>query len=181
MHPSVMDFLRQEVKDSEILGKEVLEVGAQDVNGSPREVVSQMRPKKYIGVDFTAGKGVDLVLDVADLVMYFGIDRFPAVISTEMLEHAKDWRTAVSQMKAVLAPGGILVVTTRSPGFAFHGYPHDYWRFTVGDFFRIFGDMVIEILKPDPLPGHPGVLLKARKDPTLPSVDLSRIDVAGVF
>lgn len=176
-----MDFLRREVKASEISGKEVLEVGAQDVNGSPREVLAAHAPRKYIGVDFAAGKGVDLVLDVADLVMYFGLDRFGAVVSTEMLEHARDWRTAVSQMKAVLAPGGTLVVTTRSPGFAYHGYPHDFWRFTVADFLRIFGDMTIECLEPDPLPGHPGVFLKARKDPSLPSVDLARIDVAGVF
>lgn len=176
-----MDFLRSTLRSDEIAGREVLEVGAQDVNGSPREAVLPLKPKKYIGVDFAAGKGVDLVLDVADLVMYFGLDRFGVVVSTEMLEHAKDWRTAVSQMKAVLAPGGVLFVTTRSPGFPHHGYPHDYWRFTVEHFLRIFGDMAIERLEPDPLPGHPGVFLKARKDPSLPSIDLSRIDVAGVF
>jgi SAM-dependent methyltransferase len=180
VHASVLDFLRSAVRQAELSGKEVLEVGSQNVNGSPREVLGPMSPKKYIGIDFQSGRDVDLVLLVEDLVTYFGLDCFDVVISTEMLEHAKDWRTAVEQMKAVLGPGGLLLVTTRAPGFPFHGFPHDYWRFRPEDFRKIFADMRIERLEPDPQPGHPGVFLKAWKTMNTPSVDLSKIDVPVV-
>ena len=41
----------------------------------------------------------------------------------------------------MVAPGGHLLVTTRSPGFYYHGYPHDFWRFTEADFRQIFSDL----------------------------------------
>jgi len=180
MHASVMTFLREEILPVEICGRDVLEVGAQDVNGSPREVLIPHRPRTYVGVDFDRGRGVDIVMDVKDLVARFGPSSFDVVVSTEMLEHAKDWRTAVTQMKAVLRPNGRLVLTTRGPGFPFHGYPHDYWRFTVQDFKRIFDDMNILYLTPDSDPSAPGVFLIAFKEPRLPSVDLEKVQVAGV-
>jgi SAM-dependent methyltransferase len=180
MHPSVMEFLRTNVTADEIRGLEVLEVGAQDVNGSPRVILVPYAPKKYVGIDFGHGKGVDLVMDVKDLTTYFGLDCFDVVVSTEMLEHAQDWRTAVAQMKAVLRPGGLLIVTTRGPGFPYHGYPHDYWRYTVEDFRSIFADMSVSYLDRDTDPGSPGVFLKARKSVTTGTVDLASISVAPV-
>jgi len=178
MHPSVMDFLAADIQRSEIAGKDVLEVGSQDVNGSPRQVLGKFSPQKYVGVDFAAGKGVDLVLDVARLSSHFGCESFDVVISTEMLEHAQDWRTAVNQMKDVLRPGGLLVVTTRGPGFPYHGYPHDYWRYEIQHFLRIFADMRIDRLISDPQ--FPGVFLKAQKVDGTASIDLSKIEVKRV-
>ncbi len=180
MHPSVMQFLRERVTAGEIHGKEVLEVGAQNVNGSPREVLLGHLPKKYVGVDFAHGNGVDLVMDVKELTTYFGVDWFDVVISTEMLEHAQDWRTAVQQMKSVLRPGGLLILTARGPGFPYHGYPHDYWRYTVSDFKFIFKDMLIQHLDNDTDPRSPGVFLKALKTGATGAVVLSQIEVAPV-
>ncbi len=180
MHASVMTFLREAILPEEIRGNEVLEVGAQDVNGSPREVLIPYRPKTYIGIDFGPGRGVDIVMDVRELIFRFGPSSFDVVVSTEMLEHAQDWRTAVAQMKGVLRPKGRLILTTRGPGFPFHGFPHDYWRYTVNDFKKIFADMNILHLTPDPDPASPGVLLIALKELRLPVVDLSQITVAGV-
>lgn len=180
MHGSVMQFLRERVTVDEIRGLELLEVGSQDVNGSPREVLVPYGPKKYVGVDFAHARGVDLVMDVKELTTYFGLDCFGVVVSTEMLEHAQDWRTAVAQMKAVLRPGGLLIVTARGPGFPFHGFPHDYWRYTVEDFRRIFADMQVLELGQDTDPGSPGVFLKARKIPGTGSVDLTEIEIAPI-
>lgn len=178
MHESVMEFLRVQVSVAEILGKDVLEVGSQDVNGSPRTVLGPLKPRKYIGIDFGPGKGVDVVMDVKEMTARLGVEVYDVVISTEMLEHAQDWRTAVDQMKEVLKVGGLLIVTTRGPGFPYHGYPHDYWRFRTEHFLKIFADMEILILKDDPQ--HPGVLLKARKTDQLGAVDLSKIEVEKV-
>lgn len=178
MHPSVIDFLRRRIDAFEISGKSVLEVGSYNVNGSPREVLEPMKPGSYLGVDSQPGPCVDKVVAADDLVREFGEERFDVVVSTEMLEHVRDWRKIVSQLKAVLKLGGLLLVTTRSPGFPYHAYPEDHWRFTLEDFRKIFFDMDILELERD-LPNMPGVLLKARKTGLLPPPDLATINLAG--
>lgn len=175
MHSSVMDFLRDEISPKEIQGKDILEVGSQDINGTPRTTVMPHGPKSYVGVDSGRGKCVDILLPASDLVSHFGAEHFDMVISTEMLEHAEDWRAPVNQMKRVLKPEGILVVTTRGPGFQYHGFPNDFWRFTTNLFCEIFIDMEILVLKKDPL--LDGVFLKAKRPKKSESyVDLYKIE-----
>lgn len=181
MNSGVLEFIRRVLPEKEIEGKEVLEIGSQNVNGSPRDVIEPLRPKTYLGVDIAPGRGVDQVLDVTTLAFdrFFFAREFDVVISTEMLEHVSNWRAAVMNMKRVVRPGGVLLVTTRSPGFPFHGYPHDYWRYTIEDFRAIFADMKILDLEPD-APTDPGVFMKAiRLHPVL-ETDLSKIEVRRV-
>ena len=179
MHASVMEFGRAVLTAEDVRGKRVIEVGSMDVNGSLRSHVELFRPSSYIGVDFIAGKGVDVVCDAGDIKERFGKDSFDVVLSTEMLEHAENWRRAINSMKRVLRPDGIFLLTARGPGFPLHGYPHDWNRFTVDDMRRIFADFQISELKADP--EFPGFLLYARK-PRLwrrrNSVDLAAITVA---
>ncbi len=177
MHASVLAFLRRSLTPLEVSGKTVLEVGSQNVNGTPREVILPLHPKSYLGVDSCKGNGVDVVLDVDRLTERFGKDTADIVVSTEMLEHAKDWRGAVSRMKEVLRPGGILIVTARGPGFIFHGFPEDFWRFKVSDFLQIFSDMEIEVCEAD---AEPGVCFKGIKGGRTGTVDLTKIDVERV-
>lgn len=108
----------------------VLEVGSRNVNGSVRDVMPAS-VKAYTGVDIEAGPGVDALVSVYDLFHTYGGGVFDVVISTEMLEHVEDWRRAVFNMATVTKPGGWLIITTRSPGFEYHPYPLDCWRFTV--------------------------------------------------
>jgi hypothetical protein len=180
MHQSVIDFLRQEIKGSEILSKTVLEVGSYNVNGTPREVIGSLGASCYVGVDSQPGPCVDRVVSANELIKTFGEESFDVVISTEMLEHVRDWRMVVTQMKGVTKVGGLLVITTRSPGFPYHAYPEDHWRFTISDFQSIFQDMAIMTLKPD-APGFPGVLLKARRKACalLTIEELSTVTPAG--
>lgn len=58
-------------------------------------------------------------------------------------------------MKDVLKPGVYMYmyITTRSKGFPFHAYPHDYWRYKPEDMKQIFADFEIISLKKDPEPG----------------------------
>jgi len=161
MNSTVLSFLARRLTLAVVRRRRVLEVGSFDVNGSPRSVVIPLRPAEYIGVDLTSGPGVDRVCDGSALVDAFGRCSFDIVISTEMLEHAPDWRAVVTQMKRVLRPNGTLVVTTRSPGFPYHAFPGDCWRFTSDDFTRMFGDMHIEEVCEDP--AEPGVFGCFRK------------------
>ena len=84
------------------------------------------------------------------------------VISTEMLEHALDWRAALRNMALILAPRGHLLVTTRSQGFPYH-VPPDYWRYPPELIRHAAGRLrlTVEVLVTDP--DHPGVFLLAAK------------------
>lgn len=173
MHGSVYGFLSTHATAESVAGKSVLEVGSLDVNGSPRRIIEPLEPSSYIGVDVRSGPKVDLVCDASDLVSVFGSERFDLVVSTEMLEHAKDWRLAVTSMKLVLAPGGLLLITTRSPGFPRHDHPGDYWRFTCQDAREIFSDLEELEIVDDPM--APGVFIRGRK----PSGAFVEVDLNG--
>ena len=121
-------------------GINILEVGSLDVNGSVRFVFSDIS-SSYLGIDIVDGPCVDMVMDVADLTKYFEKESFDLVVTTEMLEHCFNWRNAIYQMLAVLKKNGILILTTRSPGFELHDYPSDYWRFTREEMYHIFEDI----------------------------------------
>lgn len=169
MHQSVLDFARSALTADDVRGRRVLEAGSMDVNGSVRPYVESLGPASYTGTDMRPGPGVDLVADAADLPAEFRLDgyriRFGVVISTEMLEHAEDWQAAMRGMISVLAPGGVLVLTTRSAGFPLHGYPDDHNRFSVdamGEILKAAG-LDVERLEADPQAGHPGVFARARK------------------
>lgn len=109
-------------------GKTVCEVGSYDVNGTVRPIIGAHGPASYLGVDIAEGPGVDLVANVGDLPGRFP-DGFDVVVTTEMLEHVEDWRAACEALVRLVAPGGSLVITTRSPGFPYHPYPIDCWRY----------------------------------------------------
>jgi SAM-dependent methyltransferase len=156
-----IQFGKTHLSQSEILNKKVIEVGARDVNGTLRDDIVKLNPSSYLGVDMVEGKGVDELCDVADLVKKFGNNSFDVVISTELMEHVRDWRLAISNMKAILKPNGIMLFTTRSIGFGYHGFPFDFWRYEVEDIKQVFSDFKIVALEKDT--DSPGLFLKAIK------------------
>jgi SAM-dependent methyltransferase len=108
MHTTVIEFFIKNIKISEFKGKRVLE-GSRYVNGSVRPLIEHFcSPKEYIGVDIEEGKFVDLVLPAEKIVEYFGPESFDVVISTELLEHVKDWRCVINNLKNVARKGGYI-------------------------------------------------------------------------
>jgi len=156
-----IDFGKTVLKEENVRGRSVIEVGALDVNGSLRSVVESLSPSSYIGVDMQKGRGVDRICKVEDLIETFGKDTFDVVISTELLEHVLDWAGAIHNLKQILKPGGILLVTTRSRGCVYHGFPFDFWRYEIVDVQQIFSDFSIDVVTSDP--DLPGIFLLARK------------------
>lgn len=157
----------------EINGKEVLEVGAIDINGSLRPIIEAMSPEKYIGIDLEDGPGVDFVCDVKNLTKIYGEESFDIIISTEVLEHVDDWRLAINNIKKICRPGGSILLTTRSKGFPYHAHPHDHWRFELEDIRDMFSDFEIERIEQDTR--KPGVFVKTRKPEKYIAKDLSNI------
>jgi SAM-dependent methyltransferase len=163
----------------EVEGREVVEIGARDVNGSIRPVIENWHPKKYVGVDIEKGKGVDVVCDAEKVLDKFGKESFDIVISNEMLEHVRSWRKVISNIKNLCRPGGIILITTRSKGFFYHGFPYDFWRFEISDMEKIFSDCDILKLEKDGF--EPGVLMKAKKPKDFKENDLSEHDLFSII
>ncbi len=157
-----IDFAGRVLSANDVTRKRVIEVGSYDVNGTVRPTIEALRPMEYVGVDISPGPGVDLVIDAAQLLDRFAPGSFDVVVSTEMVEHVRDWRTVFGNLKLLCAAGGLVVVTTRSPGFPYHGFPHDYWRYELADMRAIFADFEIEALEADPKLKGPGVYIAAR-------------------
>jgi SAM-dependent methyltransferase len=177
MHDTVLTWMKYAIGEKDVKGKCVLEVGSYNVNGSPRQLIMSLGPSAYLGVDMSPGPGVDRVVDAGKLLSTLGPESFDVVISTEMLEHVKDWRLVVNNLKAVLRPQGVMVLTARGPGMAYHGHPDDYWRFTLADARRIFADMEILSLAPDWHESNPGIFVFSRKPSFFNRVDLGAIEV----
>ena len=158
---SCIDFGESNIRKEHIYGKSVIEVGSHNINGSLRSIVESFEPNNYVGVDITMGPGVDQICKAEDLIDKYGINKFDVLISTELLEHVLNWKRCIHNFKQIIKPGGILLVTTRSIGFNYHGYPYDFWRYEISDMEIIFEDFNIELLEKDPLGA--GVFLIARK------------------
>jgi SAM-dependent methyltransferase len=165
LHPSAYIFASRALTAADVAGKHVVETGAYDYNGSVRGVYEAMGPASYVGTDAQPGPGVDVVCPAENLPGELGEGSADVVVSTEMLEHAHDWRGAMAGMATVLAGDGLLLLTTRSPGFPYHPHPEDHWRFTVDAMDGIAEACGLEVLRlePDPDWNAPGVFLLARK------------------
>ena len=166
MHPSIISVFENGILTADdVRGRTVLEVGACDVNGSVRPIIENLGPASYLGVDNTNGPRVDKVADCGDLIATFGWGAFDVVVSTEMLEHVADWRRCIANLAGVTAEEGLLVVTTRSPGYPYHAFPEDYWRYTPDVLSGILTAIGLDVIDcfPDPDAGMPGVVAKARK------------------
>lgn len=147
----------------------MLEVGSYDVNGSVRPIVEALFPARYLGVDVQAGQGVDQVVSCESLCESVDVAAWDVVISCEMLEHAWDWRTCVVQMFSALAPGGWLLLTTRSPGFPYHPFPDDHWRFTNEQMCAVCNALLLDSVTVEDDP-ELGVFVFAQRPRTAPYV-----------
>ena len=159
-----------QLPEGSVKGKQVIEVGAVDINGSCRQWIVSQLPSSYIGTDMQEGPNVDVVCTGEELPDRVGIESQDLLICTEVLEHVEDWYWFLESIWSVIKPGGILLLTTRSPGFPLHNYPADWWRFTVRDMLTIFEDQEILTITADPT-SDPGVgVIIRKKDNALTAV-----------
>lgn len=103
----------------------VLDIGSQDVNGSLRQFCQY--GAKYVGVDFVAGNGVDVILE-DPYKLPFDSHSIDAVVSSSCFEHSEMFWIIYLEILRVLKPQGVFYLNVPFNG-PVHRYPVDCWRF----------------------------------------------------
>jgi GT2 family glycosyltransferase/SAM-dependent methyltransferase len=127
MHPSAMEFGERFFKAycTEGAPLRILDIGAQDVNGSLKEV--SPAGTEYIGVDFVEGKGVDVILQ-DPYALPFDDNSADVIVCSSVFEHSEFFWLLFLEVLRVLKPNGLLYLNVPSNGYI-HRYPVDSWRF----------------------------------------------------
>jgi len=127
MHQSAMlnGKLFFETYCSNISNGLVLDIGSQDVNGSLKSVCPQQL--RYVGVDFVAGKNVDVILS-DPYKLPFEDNYADVIVSSSCFEHSELFWITFLEIMRVLKPTGVFYLSAPSNG-PFHRYPVDCWRF----------------------------------------------------
>ncbi len=123
----------------------VLEVGSYQVEGQDELInLRGLFPgRKYVGIDFRAGPGVDCVANVEALPQPDA--SVGTVLAFSAFEHVQHFWVGFDEVYRVLRPDGVFVV---SCPFYFHqhGYPSDYWRFTPQAFELLLAKYPVRVL-----------------------------------
>jgi SAM-dependent methyltransferase len=70
-----------------------------------------------------------IVGDICALQNPLQLNKYDLIINQATLEHVYNPFQAMSNLLSALVKGGILITHTHPPGFPYHQYPHDYFRF----------------------------------------------------
>ncbi|CAN5373028.1 hypothetical protein BH11PSE11_BH11PSE11_31950 [soil metagenome] len=151
MHTTAMSHGRLffQTYATKIPGAIVVDIGAQNVNGSLREVCPPNC--KYVGVDFITGKGIDVVLQ-DPYKLPFEDASIDIVVSSSCFEHSEMFWVLFLEILRVLKPGGLCYLNVPSNG-EFHRFPVDCWRF-----YPDSGNALVTWAKRN---GYPTVLLES--------------------
>jgi len=106
----------------------IVEIGSQEVvpaQGSLRQVASPNC--KYIGLDCSAGIGVDIVTDDS-YVLPLENNYADVVVSSSAFEHMELFWVMFLEMARVVKSGGYIYINSPSNGYV-HRHPVDCWRF----------------------------------------------------
>jgi SAM-dependent methyltransferase len=111
------------------LGDDVLEVGSRIHDPRAWWLVNRdLARGQWTGIDMQAGEGVDRVADLHALPEEW-TGRFSGAVCSEVLEHvARPWR-ALPELRRVLQPGALVIVTAPSC-FPLHAFPDDFYRYS---------------------------------------------------
>jgi len=111
------------------LPQPIIEVGSYQVEG--QETIINLRSlfpgKRYFGMDFRTGPGVNITANVEQLPL--ADISVGTVIAISTFEHVRHFWKGFAEVKRVLKPGGAFLLSTPFY-FYIHNYPGDYWRFT---------------------------------------------------
>ena len=120
----------------------VIELGTLGWNGRPpvhhRQAVVTTNPAAtWLGTDIEPGPGVDVVCDAHHLAARFAEEPFDAFMACSTFEHFRRPWIVAAELAKIVKPGGIGFVQTHQ-AFPLHGYPSDYFRFSLQAMAELF-------------------------------------------
>ncbi|MGL4282491.1 MAG: methyltransferase domain-containing protein [Eubacterium aggregans] len=126
MHDTAMGYGRKffEAYANRAEGLTIIDIGAQDVNGSLRSVAPPNNT--YIGVDFVEGRGVDVVI-TDPYSLPFEENSADICVCSSCFEHSEFFWLLFNEIMRILKPHGVFYLNVPSNG-SFHRYPVDCWR-----------------------------------------------------
>ncbi len=132
-------------------GATVLDVAPQDHAG-----VAALLPAETMceTLDVDPASGATYVADLCRRNAHVPTARFDCVFCTEVLEHTLQPFDAVKELRRVLAPGGVLVLSVPF-NFRIHGPLPDCWRFTEHGLRALLADFEILALDAVETPDRP--------------------------
>jgi SAM-dependent methyltransferase len=105
----------------------VIEIGSKDYGST--ENFRELYRGEYVGVDLEAGKGVDVVVDLASGLGQLKENHFALAICCSVLEHTPTPWVMAENLARLLRPGGSLYISVPWV-WRYHAYPDDYFRFS---------------------------------------------------
>lgn len=106
-------------------GLRIVEIGAQDVNGSIRTYAAP--GNEYVGVDFVETHGVDVVLE-DPYRLPFDDGSFDVCVTSSCMEHSEFFWLLFLEIMRIVKPTGVTYINVPSNGVV-HQWPVDCWRF----------------------------------------------------
>ena len=105
-------------------------------------------------LDLDPASGATYIADLCRRNEHVPSERFDCVFCTEVLEHTLQPFDAVSELRRLLAPGGVLVLSVPF-NFRIHGPLPDCWRFTEHGLRALLADFEIVSLDAVETPDRP--------------------------
>lgn len=109
MHAEAYGWIRSVLTRLPEMPASVVELGSRNINGTARDLFNGHT--RYVGVDLTAGPGVDILSDAAAFAPVTPPD---LVVCAETLEHAPNAAAIVTNAYTMVRPGGAVILTCAS-------------------------------------------------------------------
>ncbi|MBX2832175.1 MAG: class I SAM-dependent methyltransferase [Rhodospirillales bacterium] len=147
------DIVRQKLKD--VRAAKVLDIGLS--SGANMEMLQDMGIGEIHGVDFSdeavqfcSARGLKNVRKGSVTELPFEENSFDLVLATDIIEHVDDHKTAIAEIKRVLKPSGIALLTV--PAYKWMWSYHDdachhKRRYTAGSFRKLVASSGMRELK----------------------------------
>jgi len=110
----------------------IIDLGSCDYNGSYRSIFAH-KPWRYVGVDLTPGKNVDLVLRDPYHWRELETESVDVLVSGQTFEHTEFFWETIFEIARVLKPGGLCCIIAPAAGNV-HRFPLDCWRILADGF-----------------------------------------------
>ncbi len=149
MHLSSIDKMKQ-FREKYLSGKEdiplkIVDLGSMEIGGCYRPIFNEKK-WDYMGLDFCAGKNVDIVLSDPYNWLEIASESADVCISGQTFEHIEYFWKTMSEIARILKPGGLCCIIAPSGGPE-HKYPVDCWRFYPDGFKALARFVNLELLE----------------------------------